>query len=259
MKPKDSNTFALRGARVEYGGRLALGPIDLEIPHAQSVALVGPSGSGKSTLLRLLNASLPATGGEAIFEGRPLQSLQARELRHVRAAIGFVHQDHSLVPNLRVSQNVIAGKLGTRNCFASMRSMLWPGRADLERAHRILQDLGIEQLLFQRVCDLSGGEQQRVALARALFQDPRALLADEPVASVDPARSRDLIEQLCDSARSSGLTLIASLHDLPMAREFFDRTIGLRGGQVVFDRPTKEVEPIEFEALYRLEGAHEPG
>ena len=176
------------------------------------------------------------------------------DLRAVRAHIGFVHQDSALVPNLRVSQNVIAGGLGRASFFASARAMLWPARADLERAARILTRVGIGDKLFQRTDRLSGGERQRVAIARALFQDPSALLADEPVSAVDPARARDTVELLCELSRERGLTLVVSLHDIALAREFFPRLVGLRAGRIVFDQRTPDVAARTLTDLYALEG-----
>jgi phosphonate transport system ATP-binding protein len=164
-----------------------------------------------------------------------------------------VHQNHDLIPNLRVVQNVVAGKLGQRGFLESVRSMIRPGREDQRRVHELLERVGIPEKLFERTDTLSGGQAQRVALARALFQEPRALLADEPVASVDPARARDLIRLMRDLAREDGLTLVACLHDLMLAREFFPRAVGLRAGRVAFDSPTEEVPAASFEELYRLE------
>jgi len=174
-------------------------------------------------------------------------------LRETRARVGFVHQDHSLVPNLRVVQNVIAGRLGRRSLLAGARSMLWPSRRDLLSAHELLERVGIPDLLYRRTDTLSGGQQQRVAIARALFQEPVAILADEPVASVDPARARSLISLLCEVARERALTLVVSLHDLELARSAFDRIVGLRNGQIAFDGETQELSDRDFDALYRLE------
>ncbi|MCZ6596809.1 MAG: ATP-binding cassette domain-containing protein [Planctomycetota bacterium] len=243
----------LRGAGVDFDGRPALAGVDLEVGSGEAIAIVGPSGSGKTTLLRLLNGTVAPTHGSVAFEGTDLGMLHPRELRRVRSRVGFVHQDHSLVPNLRVSQNVIAGKLGRRGLAASTRSMLWPSREDLEHAHAILERLGLPEKLFERTDTLSGGQQQRVALARALFQDPAALIADEPVASVDPARARSLIRLMQRLAEEEGLTLVVSLHDLTLAREFFPRTVGLREGRLRFDRPTAEIAEEEFVELYRIE------
>lgn len=215
------------------------------------MAFVGPSGAGKTTLLRLLNGTVTASSGTVLVNGQDLGALPVRALRRVRSHVGFVHQDHSLVPNLRVSQNVVAGKLGERGLFAAARSMLFPKRADIDRVYALLERVGIPDKLFERTDTLSGGEQQRVALARALFQDPSALLADEPFASVDRARALDLVELITGVAAERGLTLVVSLHDLDLAR-MFPRIVGLRAGRTVFDAPSENVAEAELTALFRL-------
>ncbi|MBL8858448.1 MAG: ATP-binding cassette domain-containing protein [Planctomycetes bacterium] len=244
----------MHSASVRYDARAALLEASLVVDPGESVALVGPSGAGKTTLLRLLNASLTPSAGSVCVDYKNLAQLSPVELRAVRARIGFVHQDPSLVPNLRVSQNVIAGALGRASFFGSARAMLWPRRTDLERAARILTRVGIGDKLFQRTDRLSGGERQRVAIARALFQDPSALLADEPVSSVDPARARDTVALLCELSRERGLTLVVSIHDIALAREFFPRLVGLRAGRIVFDERTQDVEAGALTDLYALAG-----
>jgi phosphonate transport system ATP-binding protein len=248
-----SAAFELRGAAVSYGGRAALAGADLALRSGEAAALVGPSGAGKTSLLRLLNAAIRPSRGAVLLDGRDLAGLAPAELRAVRARIGFVHQDLALVPNVRVSQNVISGKLGAMSFLGAARAMLLPGRPELERAAAILERVGIGEKLFQRTDSLSGGQRQRVAIARALFQEPRALLADEPVSSVDPARARDTVGLLREVCAERGLTLLVSLHDLELAREFFPRLIGMRDGRIVFDRETATIDPEEFRALYRLE------
>jgi len=246
--------FELLGASVLYDRRPALAPTDLVVRPGEAVAIVGPSGAGKTSLLRLLNGTLRPTAGRVLVDDHDVSALDRAALRDLRAHIGFVHQDHALVPILRAGQNVIAGALGQRGFWRSARAILWPGADDLERAHALLERVGIGEKLFQRTDTLSGGQQQRVAIARALFQEPTALLADEPVASVDPARGRALLELMTDLARERDLTLVASLHDLELARDLFPRLVGLRQGEVVIDAAPAEVPDAAFEDLYRLEG-----
>jgi len=245
--------FELRGAGAEFDSARVLDGLDLVIDAGAQVAVVGPSGSGKTTLLRLLGGTVRPAGGSARSHGDDLALLSRSDLRKARARIGFVHQDHSLVPTLRVSQNVIAGRLGQRDFLSAVRSMTAPKSGDVERAFSLLERVGIPEKLYERTDTLSGGQQQRVALARALFQEPAALLADEPVASVDPARARDLIQLMIDVSTEDDLTLVAALHDLSIAREFFPRCIGMRAGRIVFDRSTAEVSPEDWDDLYRLE------
>lgn len=246
------SAFRLDGVSVRFGACCALRDVDLSVEAGEAVALVGPSGAGKSTLLRLLNGTQRADTGRVLLDGDDLSRLSRRALKRVRAAIGFIHQDLSLVPNLRVSQNVMAGRMGRSSFPASVRSMLFPARVDVEKAHALLERVGIPEKLFARTDRLSGGQQQRVALARALFQEPVALLADEPVSSVDPARARDTVELLTRISREEGLTLCMSLHNLDLARAYFPRLVGLREGRVVFDRPAEAVGEAQLHALYDL-------
>jgi phosphonate transport system ATP-binding protein len=252
-----SAAFEIRGASVTYAGRAALDGVDVRLEPGEAVALVGPSGAGKTTLLRLLNASVRPSRGSVCVDRRDLALLTPGELRVLRARIGFVHQDLCLVPNLRVSQNVISGGLGRLSFLSSLRAMFLPPRAELERAASILARVGIAEKLFRRTDSLSGGQRQRVAIARALYQDPSALLCDEPVSSVDPARARDTVELLAEISRERGLTLVVSLHDIALAREFFPRLVGLRRGRVVFDRATATIDASELTALYELESSRD--
>lgn len=248
-------SFELRGVAVDYGTLRVLEGLDLSVAPGEAVAIVGPSGAGKSTLLRLLNGTVFPAEGQVLVDGRDLAKLTTRELRALRSHIGLVHQNLNLVPNLRVIQNVVAGKVGQRGLLASLRSMVRASAGDRLAAYELLERVGIPEKLFERTDRLSGGQTQRVALARALFQDPRALLADEPVASVDVARARDIVALMLALAREEDLTLVVSLHDLTIAREFFPRTVGLRAGRVAFDAPTAEVPDDAFEELFELEGA----
>jgi len=247
-------TFELAGLTVALGGREVLRGVDLRVERGEAVALVGPSGAGKTTLLRVLGGSLLPLRGTARIDGIDLAALRPRGRRAVRARLGFVHQDHSLVPVLRVAQNVLAGRLGRFGFLGGLRRVLLARRAELAEVHTLLERVGIGEKLFQRTDTLSGGQQQRVAIARALYQQPTALLADEPVASVDPARARDLVALLTRLAREEGLTLVASLHDLDLAREFFPRIVGLRGGGVTYDGAGAGLTDDIAGSLYRLAG-----
>lgn len=236
------------------GGRGVLDGIDLRVDTGEAIAIAGPSGAGKTTLLHLVQGMRTPDRGVVRVHGEDVAGLRGAELRAMRSRIGFVHQDHALVPTLRVHQNVIAGRVGRRSLLASTRALLWPNSDDLEQAHLWLERVGIADKLYHRTDALSVGERQRVALARALFQRPSILLADEPTASVDPARSRDVVDLLTGLARDEGLTLAVSLHDLALARGCFDRAVGLRGGRVRFDTGREEVDEARWADLYRLEG-----
>jgi phosphonate transport system ATP-binding protein len=243
--------FRVRGVRVEYGGCCALDSVDLDIAPGEAVALVGPSGAGKTTLLGLLNGTVRPERGTVAVDDSVLGELSASSLRRVRAGIGVIHQDLALVPNVRVVQNVLAGRLGRVSFLQGLRDALFPSRQAVADAYAILERVGIPEKLYEPVHRLSGGQRQRVAIARALYQQPRALLADEPVSSVDPARARDAVALLVEISRERNLTLCMSLHNLDLAREFFPRLIGLRGAHVAFDR-SSAVADREFSALYEI-------
>jgi phosphonate transport system ATP-binding protein len=245
--------FHLDNVSVAFNGKNALDSVSMVIESGEMVAFVGPSGAGKTSALRLLNGTIRPTTGVVRVNGEELSDLNSKSIKALRSKIGFVHQEHSLVPNLRVSQNVLAGRLGRTSFWRSLCTMIRPPRADLERVHELLDRVGIAEKLFERTDRLSGGQRQRVAIARALYQEGTALLVDEPVSSLDPARSRDTIDLLTSLARERGLTLVASMHDLSLAREFFPRLIGLRDGVVHFDRLAAEIVDTEFESLYQLD------
>lgn len=247
-----ASAFQLEEAGRRYGEIEALRATDLHIASGERIALVGPSGSGKSTLLSLLNGSIVASSGTVRALGQPLDSLAPRALRKLRANIATIPQDLGLVPNLRVWQNVATGRIGQRGLFGALRDLFALPKAALSEIHAALERVGIEEKLYARTAQLSGGQQQRVAVARALFQNPQALLADEPVSSVDPARAASLVELLNDLAEERKLTLVMSLHNLDLARAHFPRLIGLRDGRIQFDQDPATLDEASFEALYDL-------
>ncbi len=244
--------FELRDLEVDYGSTRALAGVSLRVEAGEQIALVGPSGAGKTTLLSVLNATVRPTGGTIEVNGADLTAYSVRELRRARSEIAFVHQGLNLIPNIRVLHNVLSGRMGRQSFLGSLFSMLFPGRKRVEAVHEILDRVGIPDKLYGYTHRLSGGQQQRVAIARALYQNCRAILADEPVASVDPARARDLVVLLTSIARENGLTLVMSLHNLELAQRYFPRLVGLRQGELAFDAPTSDVSSEQLQALYDL-------
>jgi len=254
VAPRQNNgSIALHDVCVELGGQAVLREISLRIEPGEQVAFLGPSGAGKTTLLRLLNAMVSPSAGRVEVGGRDVAGLDAGALRQLRSSVGFVHQDLRLVPNLRVSQNVLSGKLGAQSLAGSLRMFLRPRGSDLDQAHELLRRVGIPDKIFQRTDRLSGGEAQRVAVARALIQQPSVLAADEPVASVDPARAREVLDLLTGLCAQDGLTLCVSLHDPELARRCFPRIIGLRAGRIAFDSPAADLDQRRLRELYELE------
>ncbi|MGP5053598.1 phosphonate ABC transporter ATP-binding protein [Brachybacterium paraconglomeratum] len=240
---------ALRGVEIRYGADPAL-RATLDIAPGERVALVGPSGAGKSTLLGLCRGARPLAAGTVEVLGVDLAAASRRGLRAVRSRIGSVHQGLDLVGPLTALQNVSAGRLGRWGTARSLASLVRP--VDPGPALEAMRRLGIEDLAGARTDRLSGGEQQRVALARVLVQDPALVLADEPIASLDPGRARVVMDLLTEVVAGDARTLLVSLHDFAAAQETCDRVVGLRRGEVVFDLPAGEVTAAHRDALYRL-------
>jgi phosphonate transport system ATP-binding protein len=248
-QPAKVPAFRTDGVARRYGELVAVAPLSLTIQQSESVALVGPSGAGKTTLLHLLAGMVEPSAGAVSVLGTPLSQLRAGAER--AACIGVMHQQLDLVPNLAVVHNVLAGHLGRWSLARSLASLVRPRQVD--SAREALRRVGLEARLHERTSRLSGGEQQRVALARLLVQRPHALLADEPVSSLDPARADALVRLLVRMAEEGGHTLVCSLHAVDLAIKHFRRVIGLRRGVVVFDRPAGGVGREDLARLYALE------
>lgn len=240
--------ITVKDATRRYGVTSALSEagVSLSLAPGEKVALIGPSGSGKTTLLRLLGLQEQPSSGDVSTLGCSLNS-SSKVIRQTRSRIGMLPQDLGLVPNLRVIQNIILGRSGTRNTFRTIRDLLFPSKSDREEIFKLLERLKITEKIYDRTDSLSGGQQQRVALARSLFQGAEILLADEPLSAVDPARGRDVLKLLTGLSDDHNLSLIVSLHQVELAREFFPRIIGLKDGQIAFDgSPSDE----QIAALY---------
>ncbi len=224
-----------------YGATSALSGVSFSLEPGEKVAIIGPSGSGKTTLMRLLGLQEKVSGGTIETLGCDLSQGCGKTIREIRSRIGMLPQDLGLVPNLRVIQNIILGRSGTRSTLRTVRDLLFPSKGDREDIFASLERLDIAEKMYDRADSLSGGQRQRVALARTLFQGAEILLADEPLSAVDPARGRDVLKLLTELCADAGLTLIVSLHQVELAREFFPRIIGLKEGKVAFDgSPTDE-------------------
>jgi len=245
--------FELKHVNKQFGKFQALTDINLQIKEGERVALVGPSGAGKSTLLSLLNGTQLPSQGEVWAFGCNLARLSPRQLRQVQRRIGTVYQQFHLVDNLRVIHNINAGHLGRWSLLKAAFSLFWP--LEVKTAAQALFKVGIPEKLYERTDQLSGGQQQRVALARVLVQNPIAILADEPISSLDPERSREIVDLLRDLSEQTGKTLVVSLHNIELALSHYQRIIGLRQGQILFDAPAVFVLPEMVEALYRIESA----
>jgi phosphonate transport system ATP-binding protein len=243
--------FHLTGVTVRHGNVQALSDVDIVVHRGERVAVIGPSGAGKSTLIGVLNGTQAPTRGAVRVLGRDLATIGSRALRDVQRRLGTIHQQFDLVEQLRVIHNVNAGHLGSWPLWKAVLSLLRP--FEVPKARQALQRVGIAEKVLERTGDLSGGEQQRVAIARVLVQQPVAILADEPIASLDPARGWEIINLLHDISIETGTTLLASLHDVDVALDRFDRVVGLRAGRIVFDTKPVQVTRELTDALYALE------
>ena len=238
----------LRNVHLAYGRTRALEGVDLAIGVGETIALVGPSGAGKSSLLRLMAAALPPTAGSVRLFGEGTTSLSRRTvLPHL---VGLMTQHLDLVPQLLVRHNIQAGALHRWSTLRALAALLLP--IEDPAARQAARRVGIEHRFEQRTGHCSGGEQQRAALARLLIQDPRILLVDEPVSSLDPARSHDLLALLRQLAAEDGRTLVASLHAPEFAVRYFDRIVGMRDGRCIFDVRASEVTPRVLDDIYQM-------
>ncbi len=231
-----------------YERKIALSSLSLSVKKGELIALIGPSGAGKTTLLNLLAATLKPDQGEIEIDGQLLAEMNDQKQRAKK--IGIIRQQFDLIGELPVIHNVLAGKLSEWGILKSLLSMLIP--QDKDDAIRALSRVGLKEKLYERTSALSGGEQQRVALARLLVQSPEIVLADEPVASLDPARAEDILALLVKIASEENQTLIASLHSVEYAKKYFDRLIALKDGQIFFDLPASSVSDAQIASLYKL-------
>lgn len=245
----------VRGLRVAYDENPVLDGVDLDVAPGEVVALLGASGSGKSTLMKSLTGFAPITGGTVGVVGRDVGSLRRRGMRELRADVGQIFQQLNLIPRLSVMTNVLTGALhdaGPINFAGGF------GSGARERALHYLERVGIVHKAAAPARSLSGGQQQRVAIARALMQQPRLILADEPVASLDPKLATAVLRLLRDIARSDDIAVLVSLHVLPLAMEHSDRIVGLKSGRVLVAAPTHELRPGDLARLYDDDkGAHD--
>lgn len=246
----DNVVFKLRGVGKTYGAFHALRDINLEIRSGEQAALVGPSGAGKSTLIGLLNGTVVPSAGELLVLGHDLSRLKPRPRRAVQRRIGTIYQQFYLTDSLRVVHNVNAGQLGRWSLPKSLLSLAWP--MEVRTAFHALEQVGIPEKLYARTGELSGGQQQRVALARVLVQNPDVILADEPISSLDPERSREIMDLLHELSKQTGKTLVTSVHTVQFAQSHYERIVGLREGRIVFDCPASDVTPEMIKALYRI-------
>lgn len=258
LAPHPAPLVSVRDLRVRYtdDGPLILDGASLELFPGETVALLGSSGSGKSTLMKSLTGFAPISGGSVTVSGTDMTRVRRGRLREVRASVGQVFQQFNLVGRLSVLTNVLAGALhgaGPINLVGGFSS------AHRRRALALLDRVGIAHKAGAQARELSGGQQQRVAIARALMQSPQLILADEPVASLDPKMSHSVLELLQQIAREDGIPVLVSLHVLPLALQHSDRIVGLRHGQMVISDRTEDLDADQLALLYDAHDEHLEG
>jgi phosphonate transport system ATP-binding protein len=236
-------------ASVTYpGGVHALRDLTLEIPDGQMMVIVGLSGAGKSTLIRAINGLVPLTDGDVTIDGISVRRASPKQLRQLRSKIGMIFQTFNLVKRTTVLNNVLMGRLHNSG---TMRSLVgWYRPEDVEVAMQALERVGIVEKAYVRAANLSGGQQQRVGIARALAQEPKIILADEPVASLDPPTSHVVMRDLQRINRELKITTIVNLHFLDLAKVYGERIIGLREGELVYDGTGAQADENVFRDIY---------
>ncbi|MFJ3262100.1 phosphonate ABC transporter ATP-binding protein [Pseudomonas sp. NPDC086581] len=230
-----------------YGDNPVLRGIDLRIEAGEFVVILGQSGAGKSTLLRCMNRLAQADSGELQVAG--VDAMQARDTRELRRRVAMIFQHHNVVPRLSVLKNVLTGRLGCVGTLASVLQLF--SRDDVALARECLHRVELEHKAEARTDSLSGGQMQRVGIARALAQRPQVILADEPVASLDPKTAQLVMHYLREATRKLGITVVCNLHQVDLAREFGDRIVGLANGRLVFDGNREQLDAAALRRIYQ--------
>ncbi len=229
-------------------GTKALNNVNLTIDQGEMVAIIGLSGAGKSTLIRLINKMIPVTSGQCIVDGTDVMKLSGSKLRKFRRNIGMVFQSFNLVNRTSVIKNVLAARVADMNFFQTLLGLYT--KEDKMLALESLDRVGILEKAYQRADQLSGGQQQRVALARCLAQNPKIILADEPVAALDPVTANMVMEDFVNINKELNISILINIHHVDIALKYCDRIIGVRAGEIVYDGPSKDVTTEVLEMIY---------
>jgi len=244
--------LALRaqGLHVSFGDLQVLRGVSFDLARGEGAVLLGANGCGKSTLMRALNGLAPVASGQIWLEGQAIVGAPMRAVRAARRQMGYVFQQFNLVPQLSAHQNVLFGAMGQRPLGVLGVMNAFARAEDRERAMACLDRVGLADRATHRPAELSGGQQQRVAIARMLMQAPRLVIADEPIASLDPKAGREVLDLLWRIVEEEGLSLLCTLHQLDLAQEYGRRLIGMKAGRIVLDAATGSVARAELDALY---------
>ncbi|WP_298834589.1 phosphonate ABC transporter ATP-binding protein [uncultured Planococcus sp.] len=230
--------------------------LNFEVEAGEFLSVIGPSGAGKSTLLRCINRMVEIDEGKVVFDGQDVGALNKKELRKVRTTIGMIFQHYNLVPRLSVIENVLHGRFGYKTTIQGILGRFT--EAEKEHAFFLLKKLGIEEHAYKRCDQLSGGQQQRVGIARSLIQEPKIVLCDEPIASLDPNASKVIMDHLKSITQELGITCIVNLHQVDIAKDYSDRIIGLNKGGIVFDGPSYRLHRSHTDLIYGTQSKATP-
>ncbi|MCH7609756.1 MAG: phosphonate ABC transporter ATP-binding protein [Chloroflexi bacterium] len=234
--------------KVYPNGVVALDDVSFTVSEKEFLAIIGLSGSGKSTLLRCINRLVEPTSGKIEWYGKNIVGMNSGELRKIRRQIGMIFQQFNLVKRASVLTNVLSGRLGYVSPRISLPG-IWP-KEEKERAARALHRMGLDDKAKSRADTLSGGQQQRVGIARALMQEPKLILADEPVASLDPVLAHSILRHLEELNRDEGITIMCSLHFLDLVHRYANRVLALKDGRILFDGPPRDIDHARFKEIY---------
>lgn len=237
--------------KVYPNGVVALNDVSFSVEDGEFLAVIGLSGSGKSTLLRCINRLIEPTSGTIIWDGMDITAAKGKEIRMIRRQIGMVFQQFNLVKRSSVRTNVLSGRLGYVSTLPSLLQIF--SKEDNERVIKNLEQVDLSEKLHVRADSLSGGQQQRVGIARALMQDPKMILADEPVASLDPVLAHSILKYLEKLNKERGMTVLCSLHFLDLVHRYATRAIALKDGNVVFEGLPTQIDDVQFKAIYGQE------
>nr|WP_240940874.1 phosphonate ABC transporter ATP-binding protein [Corynebacterium ammoniagenes] len=246
---QDSWPISLHDVGVTYPGQVrAISDVSIEVQPGEMVCVIGPSGAGKSTLIRTINGLNPVSSGQVTVGPHRIDQLKGRFLRRARGDIGMIFQSFNLAEQVDVLDNVLVGRFAHVPVWRAVLGL--HTAADKQLAHDALSAVNLLEKAGSRAGALSGGQKQRVAIARALTQQPKILLADEPIASLDPPTAHSVMRDIQKINREQGITVVVNLHQLDMVQKYTDRIIGMREGEIVFDGPTASATQADFEAIY---------
>ncbi|MCL2140683.1 MAG: phosphonate ABC transporter ATP-binding protein [Dehalococcoidia bacterium] len=227
----------------------ALADIAFSVDEGEFVSIIGPSGSGKSTILRCINRLVDATQGTVIFDESDISHASKKDIREARKKIGMIFQHYNLVDRLSVIENVLHGRLGHKSTISGMMGRYT--ESEKEKAFQILEKLGLVEQAYKRCDELSGGQKQRVGIARSIMQEPKLILCDEPIASLDPSSAKVIMDHLSNINRNMKITCILNLHQVDVALKYASRIIGLTSGRIVYDGPPNHLTKNKIYEIYQ--------